>query len=607
MWAQEIGRMAGASVPVQAVEHMYLMTEPMKGLAPDIPSLRDYDGLTYFKEDAGKLIMGGSEPNARPWAIDGIPEDFHFTLLNEDWDKFEPLVDAALVRLPALQSVGIRQLLVGPESFTPDGNYLLGETAEVRNFYVAAGFNSVGITSAGGAGRALAEWIVEDAPTLDLSDVDIRRFHPFQNTKRYLSERVSEIVSTAFAMHWPHKQMDSARPLRRSPFYDRLLGRGACFGEAAGWERPHWFAQPGQEPRYVYSFGRQNWFSNAAAEHGATRERVTLFDETSFTKLLLEGSDATALLQKLCSKDMDVVAGRIVYTNMLNARGGIECDLTVTRMAADGYFLVCGAGAFAKVSAWIRRHMAGYPEVTLTDLSSAYAVIGVMGPKSRELLSRLTNAQLTNEAFPFLSSREIELGCGVCRASRVTFVGELGWELYIPTEFAAAAYDALIAQGQDLGVMDAGYHALDSLRIESGYRHFGHDIGGTDTPLEAGLGFAVDFAKADDFVGRETLERQREKPLRRRMAVFVLDDPEPLLFRNEPIWREGTLVGRITSGAFGHTVGRAIGLGYIESDDGVDAAFISDGAYEIEIACERFSASAQLMAPYDPKRERVKM
>jgi 4-methylaminobutanoate oxidase (formaldehyde-forming) len=548
--------------------------------------------------------MGGFEPVAKPWAMDGIPTDFGFSLLPEDWEHFRVLMEQAIVRIPALETAPVRRHVNGPESFTPDNRYMLGEAPELRNFFVAAGFNSVGIASAAGAGKALAEWIVGGEPSMDLWDVDIRRFMPFQGNRRYLRERTTEVVGLLYAMHWPFRQPETARGVRRSVLHDRLAARGAGFGVVAGWERANWFSAAGVEPRYIYTYGRQNWFPGAAAEHRAVRESAGLFDQSSLAKFLLEGPDATATLQRLCANDVDVAAGRIVYTQMLNMRGGIECDLTVTRLAADAYLVITIAAAATHDADWIRRGI-GDARVTLTDVTSAFAVLGVMGPRSREILSRLTNADLSNATFPFGTTREIEVGYATVRATRITYVGELGWELHVPTEFAMGVYDDVVAAGEDLGLRHAGYHAMDSLRLEKGYRSWGHDIGGDDTPLEAGLGFAVSFKKSG-FVGRDALLRQRGTPLPRRLVMFTLDDPEPLLLGDEPIYREGALVGRITSGAFGHTLGRSVGMGYVAHADGVDEAFLQAGRWELEIATERFPATAQLEPPYDPKSTRVR-
>ena len=603
MWGREVGRMAGVDVPLHAAEHFYIVTEPLAGVTRDLPVLRDTDGYIYVREEVGGLLMGGFEPAAKPWGMDGIPAEFKFSLLPEDWEHFRVLMEQACVRIPALETAPVRRHVNGPESFTPDNRYMLGEAPELRNFFVAAGFNSVGIASAAGAGQALAEWIVGGQPSMDLWDVDIRRFAPVQNNARYLRERTREVVGLLYAMHWPFRQPETARGVRRSVLHDRLAARGAVFGVVAGWERANWFAADGVEPRYVYTYARQNWFPCAAAEHRAVREAVGLFDQSSLAKLLLQGPDATAALQRLCANDVDVAPGRIVYTQMLNARGGIECDLTVTRTAVDAYLVVTIAAAAGHDADWIRRGLAG-ARVTLTDVTSAFTVLGVMGPRSRELLSRLTPADLSNAAFPFGTSREIELGYATVRATRITYVGELGWELYVPTELAAGVYDDVVAAGADFGLRHAGYHAMDSLRLEKGYRSWGHDLGADDTPLEAGLGFAVAFKK--DFVGREALLRQRDRPLARRLVIFTLEDREPLLLGDEPIWRDGVLVGRITSGAYGHTLGQSIGMGYVAHAGGVDTAYVASGRWELEIATERFTAHAQLDAPYDPKSARVR-
>jgi glycine cleavage system T protein len=605
MWARELGRQAGVAVPLHASEHFYIVTEPMAGVTPDLPVLRDPDGYIYVREEVGGLLLGGFEPTAKPWGMGGIPENFAFSLLPEDWDHFEVMMEQGLIRIPALETAPVRRHVNGPESFTPDGRFHLGEAPECRGFYVAAGFNSIGIASGAGAGKAVAEWIVGGEPPMDLWDVDIRRVAPFETNPRYLHDRTVEMVGRLYAMHWPHQQPATARGVRKSVLHDRLAARGACFGAVMGWERANWYATRGMEPAYRYSWGRQNWFPCAAEEHRAVREAVGVFDQSSFTKLRLEGPDAVAVLQHLSANDVDVPVGRIVYTQMLNRRGGIEADLTVTRVAGEAFLVVTGASVATRDTDWIRRNL-GDARVVLTDVTSGAAVLGVMGPRSRDLLARLTDADLGNGAFPFLTSREIWLASAPVRAARITYVGELGWEIYVPTEFAPGVYDALVAVGDDLGLRHAGYHAMDSLRIEKAYRSWGHDLGSEDTPLEAGLGFAVRLDKRAPFLGREALLAQREKPLRRRMVIFTLDDPEPLIYHDEPIWRDGVLVGRITSGAYGHTIGRAIGLGYVEHGDGVTDAFVETGRWELEIACERVPARAQWSPPYDPKSLRVR-
>src|SRR2546427_4066740 len=477
MWGRRVARMAGVAVPLHASEPFSTVPEPMAGVTRELPVLRDTDGGIYVREEVGGLLMGGFESVAKPWGMHGLPKDFAFSLLPEDWEHFRVLMEQAIVRIPALETAPVRRHVNGPESFTPDNRYMLGEAPELRNFFVAAGFNSVGIASAAGAGKALAEWIVGGEPSMDLWDVDIRRFMPFQGNARYLYERTTEVVGLLYAMHWPFRQPASARGVRRSVLHDRLAARGAVFGVVAGWERANWFATDGVEARYVYTYGRQNWFPCAAAEHRAVREAVGLFDQSSLAKFLVQGPDAAAVLQRLCANDVDVPPGRIVYTQLLNTRGGIECDLTLTRLADDAYLVVTIAAAAAHDEHWIRRGLGEGP-VTLSDLTSAFTVLGVMGPRSRELLSRLTRAALSSSAFPFGAEREIDVGHAMARATRITYVGELGWELYVPAEFALGVYEAVIAAGEDLGLRHAGYHAMDSLRMEKGYRSWGHDIGG---------------------------------------------------------------------------------------------------------------------------------
>jgi len=539
--------------------------------------------------------------------MDGIPEGFSFGTLPEDWGKFEPLMQNAIQRVPALASAQVRLLMNGPESFTPDNYFILGEAPEVRRYYVGAGFCSGGIAAAGGAGRALAEWIVEDRPPMDLWQADIRRFAPFHANSEFLRERASEIVGVHYFVAFPNRELETGRDLRLSPLYERLRDKRACFGNRMGWERANWFAPEGVTPETVYSFGRQNWFPYVAAEHRACREAVAVFDQSSFSKFRLEGPDAEVLLQRLCANDVAVAPGRVVYTGMLNERGGFESDLTVTRLGADAYLIVTGSAQTTRDADWIRRHIPDGARAALTDVTGAYAVLGVMGPRSRDLLSRLTRADLSNAAFPFAASREIWLGRALVRASRITYVGELGWELYVPVEFAAGVYDALHAAGAgDLGLADAGYYAIESLRVEKAYRAWGRELTTDDTPLEAGLGFAVRFDKAAPFIGREALLAQRGKPLGKRLCSFVLDDPEALPLGDEPIWCGGSIVGSTSSAAYGHTLGRAVAMGYVSRAGGVDAAYLSQARFEIEIAGDRFAARGSLQAPYDPDGLRVK-
>lgn len=606
MWARELGRLSGVTVPLHACEHMYIVTQPIEGVPSDLPVLRDPDGHIYVKEEVGGLLMGGFDPWAKPWGGDGIPEGFRFGTLKEDWDKFDILMRNALARLPALESAEVRTFLNGPESFTPDNYFILGEAPEVRRYYVAAGFSSGGIAAAGGAGQALAQWIVEDRAPMDLWPADIRRFAPLHGTRRFLRERVSEIVGVHYHIAFPNRELTSGRDLRRSPLHERLRARRACFGAKMGWERANWFAPEGVAPETVYSFGRQNWFPHAAAEHRATREAVTLFDQTSFAKLRVEGPDAQEVLQRLCANDVAVAPGRVVYTAMLNERGGFESDLTVTRLSEDAYLVVTGAGQGTRDLDWIRRNRPDRARVAVTEVTSAWSVLGLMGPRARQLLARVSDADLGPAAFPFGASREIAIGPAIVRASRITYVGELGWELYVPVEQAALVYDELHRAGQDLGLRDAGYYAMESLRMEKAYRAWGRELTIDDTPWEAGLGFAVRLDKPVRFLGRDALLAQRERPLTKRLLTFVLEDAAALPWGDEPIWRDGRLVGSITSGAFGHTLGRAVAMGYVREAAGVDAAYVADGRFELDIAGDRIPARATLSAPYDPGGLRVK-
>ena len=606
MWARQLGNGCGANVPVHAAEHYYLVTEPMDGLHPDLPIVRDQDHHAYAREDAGKLLIGFFEPNASPWGMAGIPEDFSFDELPPDWDRMIPYIDSLMSRIPALADTGIRLLFNGPESFTPDDRYILGETPEVRNLYVAAGFNSIGIQSAGGAGRVLAEWVLEGHAPMDLWDVDAKRILPFQNNSAYLKDRTTETLGALYDMHWPFKQMQTSRNVRKSVLHDRLAQRNACFGEVAGWERANWFAPPGVEPRYQYAYGRQNWFEFSAAEHHAIRTGVGILDQSSFSKLLVQGRDAERVLDRICANDVAVDAGRSVYTQMLNERGTIEADLTVTRRSETEFLVVTAAATHTQVLAWLKRNTPTDAHLAITDVSAGLATINIQGPRSRELLASLTGADLGNDAFPFGTMQRIELGYANVDALRLTYVGELGWELYVGADCAQGVYDTIVSAGAEFELKHCGYHALQSLRLEKAYREFGHDLGIDDTPLEAGLGFCCDFEKAGGFIGRDALLRQKEAGVRKRLVQLLLEDPEPLLYHDEPICRDGLLVGSTTSAMYGHTLGAAVALGYIAGDEPVTAAFIGAGSYEVEVAGERVPAKVSLRPMYDPAGTRVR-
>ena len=563
IWAREIGLMAGVSVPLYAAEHMYVVTDPIEGLSPDAPIVRDTDGYIYVKEDAGRLLVGCFEPVAKPLPLDKMPIGAEFVELPEDWDHFELPMTNAIELLPVLEQAPIRQFMNGPESFTPDNKFVLGEAPELARFFVAAGFNSQGILSAAGAGKVMSEWIVEGQPTVDLAELDISRFAGFQNNRRYLADRTRESLGLLFQMHWPHRQVETARPVRLSPLHARLAAHNACFGEAAGWERANWFAPAGVEPTYEYAWGKQNWFDCVREEHRAVRHAVGILDMSFFAKYLVQGPDAERELQRLCANDVAVPAGKIVYTQLLNKRGGIEADLTVTRLADDRYLVVTSAASQTRDLTWIERNLRDGAQVYVTDVTSGSGVLAVMGPNARTLLERVSDADLSNAGFPFGTSREIDVGYAHARAMRVSYVGELGWELHIATEYVVPIFDRLMEAGADLGVGLCGIHAMDSLRSEKGYRHWGHDITQAETPLEAGLGFAVSFKKHCDFIGRAALERQREEGLTTRLVHVMLEKAEPFMFHDETIYLDDRVAGRITSAAFGYGFDRPVGMGYL--------------------------------------------
>ena len=602
MWGRELANNSGVTLPLHACEHFYLVTEPIEGLSR-LPVLRVPDECAYYKEDAGKMMLGAFEPKAKPWGMDGISEDFCFDTLPEDFDHFQPILEAAMNRMPMFETAGIHTFFNGPESFTPDDRYYLGEAPKLKNYWIAAGYNSIGIVSSGGAGMALAQWMNDGEPPFDLWEVDIRRAQPFQKNRAYLKERVSETLGLLYADHFPYRQPVTSRGIRRTPLHEHLKARGAVFGEAAGWERANWFANPGQKAEYEYSWGRTNWFENQKAEHMAVRTGVGFFDMTSFGKIRVEGRDACAFLQRMCGADVNVAPGRIVYTQMLNNRGGIECDLTVTRLSETAFLLVVPGATLQRDLAWLRRHV-GDLFAVITDMSATESVLCIMGPKARDLLNRVSPNDFSNEAFPYATAQEIEIGMGLARAHRVTYVGELGWEIYASSDQTAHVFETLEAAGADLGLKLCGIHTLDSCRIEKGFRHFGHDITDEDHVLEAGLGFAVKTAKGA-FIGREAVLAKAQVGLDRRMMQFRLKDPAPLMFHNEAIVRDGQIVGPVTSGNYGHFLGAAVGLGYVPSTGQSDADLLG-ARYEIEIAGKRHEAVASLAAMYDPKSERVR-
>ncbi|MGD9743564.1 MAG: FAD-dependent oxidoreductase [Dongiaceae bacterium] len=605
-WAREVGALAGVNVALQSIQHQYIVTEPIAGVPRDLPTLRDPDRLIYAKEEVGGLVLGGYEPNPIPWALKGIPDGFHFTLLDSDWEHFEPMMGQLLGRIPALEKAGIKQLINGPESFTPDGNFILGEAPELRNFYVGAGFNAFGIASGGGAGRALAEWIVGGEPPMDLWPVDIRRFGSVHEDRRWVLARTVEAYAHHYSMAWPHEELESGRPVRVSPLYQRLKDRGACFGWKLGWERPNWFAPTGVAAKDEYSYGRQNWFDHVGAEHRAIRERVGLIDQTSFAKFLLTGRDAEAAMSWIAANDTAKPAGRLIYTQMLNRRGGIECDLTVSRLDAETYYIVTGTGFATHDFSWIRNNIPDGLEARLVDVTSAHAVLSLMGPKARQVLAAVTDADVSNDAFPFGTWQTVAIAGSPLRALRVTYVGELGWELHMPVEAAAAVYDALMTAGNPHGIANAGYRAIESLRLEKGYRAWGSDIGPDHSPLEAGLRWAVKLRQNTPFLGRAALAEQAQAPLKKQLACFTIADPEVTLLGRETIFRDGKQVGWLTSAGWGYTIERNIGYGYVRNAEGVGTDYLRSGRYELEVATERLPAEIHLEPLYDPQMARIK-
>lgn len=608
-WAKQVAAMVGANVPLHSAEHFYVVSEPIAGVHPDLPILRDPDGYTYFKEEVGGLVIGGFEPEAKPWVSpDAIPYPFEFQLLDEDWEHFEILMNSALLRIPALESTGIKKFYNGPESFTPDNQFILGEAPECRNFFVGAGFNSVGIATAGGAGRALAEWIVEGAPTTDLTGVDIRRFALFNGNNRWLHDRVAEVLGIHYEIPWPNREMTTARPFRRSPVHHLLDAAGANFGSKMGWERANFFAPPGEAPVIDYTWGTPNWLPWSAAEQRSTRTGVTVFDQTSFSKYVVVGRDAEAALQWLCTADVAVPVGRSVYTGMLNARGTYEADVTVTRTAADEFLMVSSAATTERDKDHIRRHLPAGADAHVVDVTSSYAVFGVMGPRSRELLSVLTDADLSDAAFPFGTSRVLSLGYATVRATRITYVGELGWELYVPAEFAVGVYEDLMAAGEPLGVMRGGYYAIESLRLEKGYRAFGRELSPSENPVEAGLLFACKLGTGIDFLGRDAVERARAQGPRRKLVGFRVETPNPMLWGGELILRDGAVAGQATSAAWGETTNACVGLAYLRAADGavVDADWVRRGDYQVSVGGVLHPISVSLRPLYDPAGERIR-
>ena len=606
MWAREVGAMAGVSVPLQAMQHQYMITEKIKDLPAGLPTLRDPDRLIYFKEEVGGLVMGGYEPNPISWGNEAIPPGFEFQLLQSDWDHFEPMMEAALGRVPALETAGIKQLLNGPESFTPDGNYIMGEAPEVRGFFVGAGFNAFGIAAGGGAGWTLAQWAVTGEQPLDLWPVDIRRFSAMHTDRTFVHDRTGEAYAKHYTIAFPHEEYESGRPRITSPLYARLQAKNACFGSKLGWERPNWFAPPGVAPRDEYAMGRQNWFDAVGAEHKACREACVLFDQSSFAKFEMRGNDALAALSWICANDVARPEGSLTYTQMLNSRGGIECDLTVARLADDVFYLVTGTGYRTHDAAWITQHIPEGMDAALADVTEDYGTLSLFGPGARTVLENITTDDVSHTGFAFGRVRTLLIAGHQVRALRVTYVGELGWELHMPIAATGDVFDALFAAGAAHGLRPAGYRAIESLRLEKGYRAWSTDITPNDTPFEAGLGWAVKHRTDIDFLGRKATLAARAKPLAKRLMTFTVDDPDVVLVGRESILRNGQRVGYLTSAGYGYTIGKAIGLGYVRWPDGVSDAILDDGRYTLEVACKQVPCTLHKGPLYDPGMTRIK-
>ncbi len=604
-WSRALAATVGVNVPLVSVQHQYMVTERIAGVTSGLPTLRDPDRLTYWKEDVGGLVMGGYEPNPKFWAEEGIPEGFHYTLLPSDLDHFEQFMEPAIGRVPAMQTAGIKQLINGPESFTPDGNFILGEAPELRNFFVGAGFNAFGIASGGGAGMALAEWVAKGQAPFDLWPVDIRRFGRVHGAVDWVRARTAEAYGKHYTIAWPSEEHTSARPARRSPLYAHLKAQGACFGEKLGWERPNWFALGGESPVDVYSYERPGWFDAVAREHRACRAAAVVIDQSSFAKFTLKGPGAAAALNHVAAGNVDRAVGSLTYTQMLNEAGGIECDVTVARLAWDEFYIVTGTGFATHDFHWIARHLPHRARAELVDVTSGSAVLSLMGPQARAILSQLSRDDLGNAGFPFGTARRISVaGCPVL-ALRVTYVGELGWELHIPTEFAVTVYEALMAAGAPLGLVNAGYRAIETLRLEKGYRAWGAEIGPDHTPVEAGLAWACKMSSGIGFIGRAAVAAQLSGGVKKRLAGFTAA-PEVVLLGRETIYRDGERVGWLASGGYGHTLERAIGYGFVRNPNGVSEDYVLSGRYELEVAGERVPCEVHLGPLYDPKMLRIK-
>ncbi len=605
-WARQVGMMAGIDVPLQPVKHQYIITEKIDGLDTDAPTVRDPDRRTYFKEEVGGLVMGGYEPDPVAWTTGDVPNDFQFQLFDDDWEHFEQHMEQTIARVPVLEKTGVKQMINGPESFTPDGNFILGSAPQCKNMYVGAGFNAFGIASGGGAGWVLAQWVIDDEAPMNLWTVDIRRFSNLHRDRDWTCARTLEAYGKHYTVGFPHEEYQSGRPRIISPLYDRLKQHRAVFGSKLGWERPNWFAPEHMKPEDVYSMGRQNWFDQVGEEHRLVREAVGIFDQSSFAKFEVSGTDASAALEWICANTVSKPAGRLTYTQLLNTRGGIECDLTVARLAEDHFYIVSGTGFRTHDSGWITDHIPPGMDAKIIDVTEEFGTLSLMGPKSREVLQSVSDHDCSNAAFPFGHVHQIMIAGHKVRALRVTYVGELGWELHVPILATGDVFDALMSAGQTQGIRPVGYRAIESLRLEKGYRAWSSDITPDDTPVEAGLGWAVKLKSGTSFLGREAAERAANTTPNKRLVSFTVDNPEVILLGRETILRNGEPAGYLTSGGYGYLVKKPIGLGYVRDNGGVTKEFLVEGSYELVVAEEKYLANLHLEPLYDPNGDRIR-
>ena len=599
MWGREIGRMMGINIPLVPFQHQYLVTENIDGLPSNLPTMRDKDSLIYYKEEVGGLVVGGYERNGIPWAIDGIPEDFTQKLLAPDFEHFEPLSEGAIKRVPCLETTGIVRMINGPEAFTPDGNCVMGLAPETDNCFVATGFNAFGIAAGGGAGRMMAEWIIEGEPSLDLWPLNITRFGQHHKSPKYLLDRTKEIYGKHYTISWPYEEHTTARCIKQSPLYNVLKDKGAVYGEKFGWERANWFAPEGIESKDELSFDVPNWFSHVGEEHRAVREKVGLIDQSSFSKFEIEGNKALEFLNYLAANDINKPAGNVTYTQLCNERGGAECDLTISRLSENLFFIITGTAFGVHDFTWIKKHMPTDGSVTLRDVTSSYAMINVCGPYSRKLLNRVTRDNVNNENLKFGQCGHITIGYAPVLAVRITYTGELGYELYVPPEYTMHVYKLLWDNGHDLGVSNVGYRAIDSLRLEKGYRYWGAELTPDYNPYDSGVGFCVALKKKD-FIGRDALLKIKENGPKFKLCCFILDSEDPALLRGgETIYHKGEVLGVVTSGGYGYTVGKNIAYGFLKQDHAIYKN------YEIEVYGKAMPAALHEQALYDPDRERI--